>query len=231
MFGPSKKHSKLDENAHMTLKTRAVGQMSVKELIARDFKAELMAKEAKHFKRELPSSRTGGDGELMIGDVGDDRGERFRDVSAADGTGASKGETRFQPKSVDADESDDDDSEASEESDSDEDDTAALLAELERIKKERAEESARRAAEAEEREALEKAEEFASGNPLLNLSTSGSGARGAEDAQTHFGVKRRWDDDVVFKNQTRNEPVKKKRFVNDTIRSDFHRRFLNKYIK
>ena len=36
MFGPSKKHSKLDDNAHMTLKTRAVGQMSVKELIARD---------------------------------------------------------------------------------------------------------------------------------------------------------------------------------------------------
>jgi protein CWC15 len=35
----------------------------------------------------------------------------------------------------------------------------------------------------------------------------------------------------VFKNQTRGEPERKKRFVNDTIRSDFHRRFLNKYIK
>ena len=48
MFGPSKKHSKLDDNAHTILKTRAVGQMSVKELVARDFKAELLAKEAKH---------------------------------------------------------------------------------------------------------------------------------------------------------------------------------------
>ena len=41
----------------------------------------------------------------------------------------------------------------------------------------------------------------------------------------------RWDDDVVFRNQTRNEPKRQKRFINDTIRSDFHRRFLNKYIK
>ena len=45
-------------------------------------------------------------------------------------------------------------------------------------------------------------------------------------------IKRRWDDDVVFKNQARGEPeLKKKRFVNDTIRNDFHRRFMTKYIK
>lgn len=44
-------------------------------------------------------------------------------------------------------------------------------------------------------------------------------------------VKRRWDDDVVFRNQERGEPKVQKRFVNDTIRNDFHRRFLNRYIK
>lgn len=44
-------------------------------------------------------------------------------------------------------------------------------------------------------------------------------------------VKRRWDDDVVFKNQARGEPKAHKRFINDTIRSDFHRRFLTRYIK
>lgn len=42
---------------------------------------------------------------------------------------------------------------------------------------------------------------------------------------------RRWNDDVVFKGQARTEPETKKRFVNDTIRNDFHRRFLTKYIK
>lgn len=41
----------------------------------------------------------------------------------------------------------------------------------------------------------------------------------------------RWNDDVVFKGQARTEPETKKRFVNDTIRNDFHRRFLTKYIK
>jgi protein CWC15 len=41
----------------------------------------------------------------------------------------------------------------------------------------------------------------------------------------------RWDDDVVFKNQARGEPKPAKRFINDTIRNDFHRKFLNKYMK
>ena len=34
----------------------------------------------------------------------------------------------------------------------------------------------------------------------------------------------RWDDDIVFKNQARDEPELKKKFVNDTVRSDFHRK-------
>ena len=41
----------------------------------------------------------------------------------------------------------------------------------------------------------------------------------------------RWDDDVVFKNQARGETKTPKRFINDTIRSDFHRKFLHKYMK
>lgn len=41
----------------------------------------------------------------------------------------------------------------------------------------------------------------------------------------------RWDDDVVFKNQARGEPKAQKRFVNDTIRNDFHKRFLQRYIR
>lgn len=41
----------------------------------------------------------------------------------------------------------------------------------------------------------------------------------------------RWDDDVVFKNQARGETKTPKRFINDTIRNDFHRKFLQKYMK
>ena len=40
-------------------------------------------------------------------------------------------------------------------------------------------------------------------------------------------VKRRWDDDVVFRNMARDEPAEKKRFINDTIRlSSFSTQFI-----
>ena len=47
------------------------------------------------------------------------------------------------------------------------------------------------------------------GNPLVQA---------APDQELNFGVKRRWDDDVVFKNQDRGAPKKQQRFINDTIR-------------
>jgi protein CWC15 len=31
-------------------------------------------------------------------------------------------------------------------------------------------------------------------------------------------MKRRWNDDVVFRNQAKDEPEHKRRFINDTIR-------------
>ncbi|GJY04306.1 armadillo repeat-containing kinesin-like protein 1 [Tanacetum coccineum] len=40
-----------------------------------------------------------------------------------------------------------------------------------------------------------------------------------------------WDDDVVFKNQARGEAKALKHFINDTISSDFHRNFLQEYMK
>ncbi|KAL5706328.1 hypothetical protein ACHQM5_024513 [Ranunculus cassubicifolius] len=100
----------------------------------------------------------------------------------------------------------------------DEDDTEALLTELERIKKERAEEKMRRERLEKEEELKVKEAELIRGNPLLNSATS-------------FNVKRRWDDEVAFTNQTRGETRQVKRFINDTIRSDFHHKFLPKYMK
>lgn len=42
----------------------------------------------------------------------------------------------------------------------------------------------------------------------------------------------RWDDDVVFKNCAKGEDDKKKSaFINDTLRSEFHKKFMEKYIK
>jgi protein CWC15 len=88
------------------------------------------------------------------------------------------------------------------------------MRELEKIKKERAEAKAKeereRAAEEEEQREID----VARGNPLLN----------AKD----FTMKRRWDDDVVFKNQARGteDRNKKKEFINDMLRSDFHKKFM-----
>ena len=70
-------------------------------------------------------------------------------------------------------------------------------------------------------------ENILSGNPLLKEKYSGSGSE-----KTDMKVKRRWDDDVVFKNCSRAEPDKsEKTFINDSLRSDFHRKFMDKYIK
>ncbi len=66
-----------------------------------------------------------------------------------------------------------------------------------------------------------RSEALRTGNPLLGLG----------GATADVAIKRRWDDDVVFRNQTRGEVKAQRRFINDTVRSDFHRRFLERYIR
>lgn len=46
-----------------------------------------------------------------------------------------------------------------------------------------------------------------------------------------YALTLRWDDDVVFKNQAREPKKEARRFINDTVRNDFHRKFLQRYIK
>ncbi|KAM7338991.1 hypothetical protein ACRRTK_002475 [Alexandromys fortis] len=112
------------------------------------------------------------------------------------------------------------------EEESDGDDTVALLAELEKIKKERAEKQARKEQEQKAEEERIRMENILSGNPLLNLT-------GPSQPQANFKVKKKWVDDVVFKNCAKgiDDQKKDKRFVNDTLRSEFHKKFMEKYIK
>lgn len=75
------------------------------------------------------------------------------------------------------------------------------MRELEKIKRERAEQKAREEAEQAKQAQERREEDIALGNPLLNPKA--------------FTVKRRWDDDVVFKNQARGTEQKgNKEFVN-----------------
>lgn len=118
---------------------------------------------------------------------------------------------------LDSDNSDDSEDES-------DDDTAALLAELNKIKRERAQDNAKADMEKKQEEERIRMENILSGNPLLNYS--------ATQQKVDLKVKRRWDDDVVFKNCARSEPDKKgPNFINDSLRSEFHKKFMDKYIK
>eukprot|EP01065_Artemidia_motanka_P038756 TRINITY_DN47601_c0_g1_i1.p1 TRINITY_DN47601_c0_g1~~TRINITY_DN47601_c0_g1_i1.p1 ORF type:complete len:209 (+),score=94.11 TRINITY_DN47601_c0_g1_i1:60-629(+) len=109
---------------------------------------------------------------------------------------------------------------ASSDDSEEEDDEAELLRELEKIKRERAEEAAKKKAEEAREEEEQQERDILEGNPLMSEGASA------------MGVKRRWDDDVVFRNQARDPDAgAKRRFVNDTIRSDFHRKFISRYFK
>ena len=123
----------------------------------------------------------------------------------------------------DLDATDSNSDESDDESDEDEEDL--LQAELAKIRAEREKAKAKVAAEeaAEEQSRMEEAALI--GNPLLNGSSTGGNAGSGK-------LKRRWNDDVVFRNQAKGEPDQnKKRFINDTVRNDFHKRFLNKFIR
>ncbi|CAI0378412.1 unnamed protein product [Linum tenue] len=215
IFGASQKYSSRDLAAHTNLKPRREGQDTQGELQKRDLRAELEQRERKHFSSKDRS-------------YSDDRDRRRGSQLLLEGL-KRDAEDRIVPRSQDADDSDGEanNSDKSDDSDDDDDegDTQALMAELERIKKERAEEKLRQEQALAAEELKAKEEQLLRGNPLLNSNNP-----------TSFSVKRssgqfRWDDDVVFKNQTRGETKTPKRFINDTIRNDFHRKFLHKYMK
>merc|ERR1719203_2216444 len=91
------------------------------------------------------------------------------------------------------------------------------MRELAKIKKEREEEEAEQKAVKAKQDERSKRDEVMKGNHLLLQASDVS-------------LKRKWDDDTVFKNQARTAPKLKQRFINDAVRSDFHKKFLNKYV-
>lgn len=119
--------------------------------------------------------------------------------------------------SSDSSESSDVDNINDNDEDDSDDDTSDLIKELEKIKKERKDALERTRLLQEQVVQDEIEANAAQGNPLLMNQNS--------------IVKRKWDDDVVFKNQggliTAPKP---KRFINDLIRSDFHKKFMGKYM-
>lgn len=182
---------------HLT-RTRQPGQGGAADPDTRDLRAELLAAEAAHFAKtkgtisESASTpprppKRGLDSPPSDDETDDPEASKRRRILE---------ETR----EIDAD-SDGGGTESSDGESDEEDETAELMRELEKIKRERAEQKAREEAEQAQEARERREEDIALGNPLLNPKA--------------FNVKRRWDDDVVFKNQARGTEQKgNKEFVN-----------------
>lgn len=221
---PTRQYASRSMPAHKVLKYRQAGQggASSAATTSDSLREELLAAEAAHFGRQ--GKKSGADLEepqkrIAAADApqGNDEGLSAT-TEEADGPEAKRRRILAETKDLDADdsESEGDQDESSDESE-DEDETADLLRELERIKAERAAEKARKEAEEAAEEQAKREEEIAFGNPLMN---------GPGD----FTVKRRWDEDVVFRVKEKDESGKKD-FINDMLRSDFHKSFMKKYVR
>ncbi|KAL1796323.1 hypothetical protein ACET3X_004863 [Alternaria dauci] len=205
--------------AHTTLKYRQPGQGGDADA-QRDLRAELLEAEARHIAKK--------NGTYIEPEAAAEPNAHKRQIDAVPAAEEAEDDEAAQKRrrievlekfrDVDADDSSSED-EDSDEDDEEGDEESTLMRELEKIKKERAaakaKEEAQRAAEEQEQREID----VARGNPLLN----------AKD----FTIKRRWDDDVVFKNQARGteDSNKKKEFINDMLRSDFHKKFMSKYVR
>ncbi|KAF2763467.1 Cwf15/Cwc15 cell cycle control protein [Pseudovirgaria hyperparasitica] len=210
--------------AHMTLKHRQAGQGGTGDNETRDLRAELLKAEAAHYAKK--------NGNTLSDDAGDAEASSAAPKRTIEAATADEEDQNEDPevkrrrlilqeaKDIDADSenSSDESSDSSDDDDDEEDEQAELMRELEKIKRERAEAKAKEEAERAAKEQEQREVDIARGNPLLNPGD--------------FNIKRRWDDDVVFKNQAKGtEDKKKKEFVNDLLRSDFHKRFMSKYVR
>lgn len=205
--------------AHTQLKVRQPGQGGDADHQVRDLRAELLQAEAAHFAKlkgepipiaSTPEAATNtSKRQLENGDADDE-----------EDPDAKRRRILEETRDIDADSDDAEEDSSEDDSDDDEDETAELQRELEKIKRERAEKREQEEREKAAEEEAAREHDIALGNPLLN-------------PKSDFNVKRRWDDDVIFKNQARgtDEKGKKKEFVNDLLRSDFHKRFMGKYVR
>ncbi|KAK4196620.1 Pre-mRNA-splicing factor Cwf15/Cwc15 [Triangularia verruculosa] len=223
--------------AYTQLKFRQPGQGGAADSPSRDLRAELEAAEAAHYAKlkggPIPGQQNSEQQSLPSSSSSKRPLEITNNPSSSSEEEDPESKRRRileETRAIDADDSDasseedeeqdDDDDDSDSDSDSD-DEEAELQRELERIKKERAEKREREERERLAAEEAEREKDIALGNPLLNTN------------KADFNIKRRWDDDVVFKNQARGteEKGKKKEFINDLLRSDFHKRFMSKYVR
>ena len=90
------------------------------------------------------------------------------------------------------------------------------MKEFQKIKEQREQEERQRVSQKQEEYQRNRDQEILKGNPLV--------------AGEDYSLKKKWYEDTIFRNQARLEIKDKQRFINDAVRSDFHKKFLYKYI-
>ncbi|KAF7294060.1 hypothetical protein MKEN_01452400 [Mycena kentingensis (nom. inval.)] len=234
--GGSRQFSARDMAMHTKLKFRQVGQTSAAEVKQRDLRAELAVAEleAKNKKRKAeglpPLALEGGSASAPPADDESNKRRKLLEESLALDRDDDDDEEEDGEKQKDGDGSG---SDSDSDDDDDEDETAELLRELEKIKRERAEEKARQDQQQNAADAASREAEIATSNPLLNLAAALGQAPTGINTTTpgSFAVKKRWDDDLIFKNQGANQKDRPTHFVNDLLRTEFHKKFMHKFIK
>mmetsp|Transcript_10377 Transcript_10377/g.38487 ORF Transcript_10377/g.38487 Transcript_10377/m.38487 type:complete len:234 (-) Transcript_10377:3302-4003(-) len=119
------------------------------------------------------------------------------------------------------DSNDEDDSLLSSDDESDDEHDQELMRELQKLK----EESQREADTQNEIQQAQQLQNALNANPLLQGASSSSATSGATS------LKRKWNSSTIFNDQAKQEKRKKARFINDTLRNDFHRDFMNHIMK
>ncbi|ETO34510.1 hypothetical protein RFI_02583 [Reticulomyxa filosa] len=223
-MAPRRQVSSRDLPGQLAMKLRQPGQNTAQELAQRNLKAELEAKEvAYENQRNMDRAKQGLLPEPDFKHKAITHNEKHHnDTMLAIAYNHPEGLAEF-------DDSDDPIEDADNENTSAQDNDSNNNSDIKekRVAKEREEEMERKRQEMVQDEAIK------TGNPLMSEQWNGinlGNASRPNDNDGSFNVKKSWTEDTVFRNQAPNKPTQH-RFINDTIRSDFHKKFMQRYIK
>ncbi|EGR30180.1 hypothetical protein IMG5_138990 [Ichthyophthirius multifiliis] len=235
------KYKNKDLPGHMTLKVRQDGQQSQRDLKYKDFKAELLQRESQYKEEQ---NRKNEDVEKIefkepkpIKKIKNNDEKKQQQLQQYGSSSSESEDEQIEEKNSqnqiinpfpqDADDVDfgqsSSDSEQQqqqqedEEEDDSEDEDELLMKEYQKIKEQRELEEKQKQKQKEEQLEKERQQNLLKHNPLL-------------DKSQEYSLKRKWFDETVFKNQARKLIDEKPRFINDNVRSDFHKKFLKKFI-
>jgi protein CWC15 len=234
---PTRQYSAKDLPGHTVLKYRKLGQSSESETKSINYKDQLLTQEKHYFDEKQNDSNSSESSNSIRNSsplssssseshphkarflLPESKPSKLKENHSSDLEAKSDLSERDESDKIDkSDKSDKSDlSDLSDASDSSDFSEEEIRQELEKIKKERAEASKALRESEEQKLRDHQKQEMLKKNPLLDIAPG-------------FELKRKWTEETIFSNQSRNEPKAHHRFVNDTLRSDFHRKFLHRTI-